>query len=272
MTINNLIMKILKIFEDKLRYKNYSENSIRLYVTYLKSFINKESIKDPYLVTTNQIINFLENQTYTSISQQNQYIGCLKLFAKYILNKKKIHLSKIERPKSEKKLPRVIDNTEIKERLSKIVNVKHKAILTLTYSVGLRVSEIINLKINDIDSKRMLIHIRKAKGRKDRIVPLSQYVLELLRGYYKEHEPVDYLFNGQNNLQYSIGSCQKIFKKYINSNDHIHTLRHSCFTNLLENGTNIRIIQKIAGHSNIKTTEIYTQISNKTLSEVKLPI
>lgn len=272
MTINNLIMKILKIFEDKLRYKNYSENSIKLYVSYLKSFIDKELIKDPYSVTTNQIIHFLENQTYTSVSQQNQYVGCLKLFAKYILNKKEIHLLKIERPKSEKKLPRVIDSTKIKERLSKIVNVKHKAILTLTYSVGLRVSEIVTLKLNDIDSKRMLIHIKKAKGRKDRIVPLSQYVLELLREYYKKYKPVDYLFNGQNNIKYSIGSCQKIFKKYIDSNDHIHTLRHSCFTNLLENGTDIRLIQKIAGHSNIKTTEIYTHVSNNLLSKVNLPI
>lgn len=265
-------MKILKIFEDKLRYKNYSENSIRLYVTYLKSFIEKQLIKDPYSVTTNYIIYFLENQTYTSVSQQNQYIGCLKLFAKYILNKKEIHLSKIERPKSEKKLPKVIDNTKIIESLSKIENIKHKVILTLTYSVGLRVSEIINLKISDVDSKRMLIYINKSKGRKDRIVPLSQNVLWLLREYYKKYKPVDYLFNGQNSLQYSIGSCQKIFKKYIDSNDHIHTLRHSCFTNLLENGTDIRIIQKIAGHSNIKTTEIYTHISNNVLSKVNLPI
>lgn len=272
MNVNKLIMKILKIFEDKLRYKNYSENTIRLYSRYLKFFFEKESINDPYTVTTNQIKSFLENQRYSSISQQNQYIGCLKLFAKNILNKKKIHLSKIERPKSEKKLPRVINNVEIKESLSKIVNIKHRAILTLTYSVGLRVSEIINLKIDDIDSSRMLIYIRNAKGRKDRIVPLSQYVLELLREYYKTYKPIDYLFNGQNKKQYSIGSCQKIFKKYIDSDDHIHTLRHSCFTNLLENGTDIRIIQKIAGHSNIKTTEIYTHISNNILSKVNLPI
>lgn len=265
-------MKILKIFDEKLRYKNYSNNSIKLYITYLKFFLEKELVKDPYSVTTHQIVSFLENQTYTSISQQNQYIGSLKLFAKYILKKKEIHLSKIERPKSEKKLPRVINNNQIKECLSKINNVKHKAILTLTYSVGLRVSEIINLKINNIDSKRMLIYIENGKGRKDRIVPLSENVLVLLREYFILYKPIEYLFNGQNRLKYSIGSCQKIFKKYINNNDHIHTLRHSCFTNLLENGTDIRVIQKIAGHSNIKTTEIYTHISNNLLSKVKLPI
>jgi len=265
-------MKVLEIFENKLRYKNYSQRTIGVYKSYLKNFINSCNIKDYHNVTTKQIVNFLENHKFSSTSQQNQYIGCLKLYAKYILNKKDIHLSKIERPKSEKKLPQVIDNQSILEKLSKIKNIKHKAILTLTYSVGLRVSEIINLKIEDIDSKRMIIHIKNAKGRKDRIVPLSQNVLDTLRLYFKEYKPQIYLFNGQTNLQYSIKSCQNIFKKYIDENSHIHTLRHSCFTNLLENGTDIRIIKKLAGHSNIKTTEIYTNVSNKILSDLKLPI
>jgi integrase/recombinase XerD len=187
-------------------------------------------------------------------------------------NKKDIHLSKIERPRNEKKLPKVIDGDLIKEKLSRIENIKHKAILTLTYSVGLRVSEIVNLKIEDIDSKRMIIHIKNAKGRKDRIVPLSQTVLELLREYFKKYKPKEYLFNGQFSLQYSVKSCQNIFKKYIDDKSHIHILRHSCFTNLLESGTDLRIIQKIAGHSSSKTTEIYTHVSNQLLSKIKLPI
>ena len=166
----------------------------------------------------------------------------------------------------------MVDSEFIKNKLAKIGNTKHKAILTLTYSVGLRVSEIVNLKIEDIDSKRMLIHIKNAKGRKDRIVPLSQIVLELLRLYYISYKPKEYLFNGQNSNQYSIGSCQAIYKKYIDSTGHIHTLRHSCFTNLLEKGTDLRIIQKIAGHSNVKTTEVYTHVSNQLLSKVNLPI
>lgn len=265
-------MKILKIFQEKLRYKNYSERSINLYSSYLKNFIEYEEIKDPYQVRTQQIVSFLEKYPYTSCSQQNQYVSALKLFAKYILNKKDIHLTKIERPKSEKKLPRVIDGEFIKHQLSKIENLKHQAILTLTYSVGLRVSEIVNLKIEDIDSKRMLIHIKNAKGRKDRVVPLSQTVLELLRIYFKQYKPKEYLFNGQESLQYSVGSCQKIYKKYIDSNSSIHTLRHSSFTNLLENGTDLRIIQKIAGHSSSKTTEIYTHVSNQILNKVNLPI
>jgi integrase/recombinase XerD len=263
-------MKILKIFEEKLRYKNYSERSITLYVSYLSFFLKEEGIKDPYQITTNRIVSFLKNKSYTSISQQNQYIGCLKLFAKYILNKKDIHLSKIERPKSEKKLPQVIDGDHIKSQLSKITNLKHKTILTLTYSVGLRVSEIVNLRIED--SKRMIIHIKNAKGKKDRIVPLSQNVLELMREYYRYYKPKEYLFNGQSGGKYSIQSCQKIYKKYIDRGSSIHTLRHSSFTNLLESGTDLRLIQKIAGHSSSKTTEIYTHVSNQLLSKISLPI
>ena len=138
--------------------------------------------------------------------------------------------------------------------------------------MGLRVSEIVNLKIEDIDSKRMLIHIKNAKGRKDRFIPLSSNVLNLLREYFKQYRPNEYLFNGQITNKYSISSCQQIYKKYIETSGHIHTLRHSCATNLLENGTDIRIIQKILGHSSVKTTEIYTHISNQQLNKVCLPI
>jgi len=166
----------------------------------------------------------------------------------------------------------VVDGEFIKSQLSKIENIKHRAILTLTFSVGLRVSEIVNLKIEDIDSKRMLIQIKNAKGRKDRLVPLSPNVLNLLRDYFKQYRPTQYLFNGQETYQYSIRSCQQIYKKYIDPNSSIHTLRHSSFTNLLENGTDLRIIQKIAGHSSSKTTEIYTHVSNAILSKINLPI
>jgi len=198
-------------------------------------------------------------------------INAIRFLYKFGLDKKYDKVS-FKRPKSEKKLPRVIDGEFIKSKLAKIQNIKHRAILTLTYSVGLRVSEIVNLKIEDIDSKRMIIHIKNAKGRKDRIVPLSQIVLELLREYWRNFKPKVYLFNGQNSLKYSIGSCQKIYKKYIDDKSSIHTLRHSSFTNLLESGTDLRIIQKIAGHSSSKTTEIYTHVSNQMLSRVKLPI
>ncbi len=206
-------MKVLEILENKLRYKNYSDNTIKVYKQTLSQYLKETGCKDPYRVSTKDIVGYLEFKSFSSVAQQNQFIGCLKLFARYILNKKDIHLDKIERPRSEKKLPRIIDKDFLLDKLSKIENLKHKAILTLTYSTGMRVSEVINLKITDIDSKRMLIHIKNAKGNKDRIVPLSNTVLILLREYFKEYKPKEYLFNGQFNLKYSTRSCNEIVKK-----------------------------------------------------------
>lgn len=266
-------MKKLNYYEicnQKLKYLNYSGRTIKSYLFYIKQFLSQ--IKSPPTRLTSQDFqSYLDNYTFTSVSQQNQVINAIRFLYKEVLDKKYDKVS-FKRPKLEKKLPQVIDHNYIISQLSKINNTKHKAILTLTYSVGLRVSEIINLKVEDIDSKRMLIHIKNAKGKKDRIVPLSKNVLELLREYFKEFRPKEYLFNGQNSTQYSIQSCQKLYKKYIDINSSIHTLRHSSFTNLLESGTDLRIIQKIAGHSSSKTTEIYTHVSNQILSKVNLPI
>lgn len=259
-----------EICKQKLEYLNYSPKTTQLYISYITQFLNNIN-KFPTELNSSDFQNYLNNYKFTSISQQNQIINAIRFLYKFGLNKKYDKVS-FKRPKAEKKLPQVIDKDFILDKLSKIENLKHKAILSLTFSVGLRVSEIINLKIEDIDSKRMIIHIKNAKGRKDRIVPLSQTILELLRLYFVEYKPKEYLFNGQNNIQYSIKSCQNIFKKYIDKNSHIHILRHSCFTNLLESGTDLRIIQKIAGHSSSKTTEIYTHVSNQILSKVNLPI
>jgi site-specific recombinase XerD len=263
--------KIINICEEKFIYLNYSPRTRDNYMSYIKSFL--ESLGDKQIIhcNSNDFQSYLDSYKFTSVSQQNQVINSIRFLYKEILGKKYDKVS-FKRPRKEKKLPKVIDGEFIKSKLSKIENLKHRAILTLTYSIGLRVSEIVNLKIEDIDSKRMLIHIKNAKGKKDRILPLSQTVLELLREYFKEYRPNEYLFNGQSSLQYSIGSCQKIYKKYIDSNSSIHTLRHSSFTNLLESGTDLRIIQKIAGHSSSKTTEIYTHVSNQLLNKVNLPI
>lgn len=265
-------MRVLEIFKKKLRNRNYSERTIDNYTSNVKEFLLTINAQDHYQLTLKTLNDYLINYEYSSISKQNQVISSLKKFFELILNKKEVHLSKIKRPKKEKKLPRVISGDLIKNKLQYIDNLKHKAILALAYSVGLRVSEVVNLKIIDIDSNRMLIHIKNAKGKKDRFVPLSKYVLNLLRGYYKKYRPNIYLFNGQNSYKYSVGSCQKIYKKYIDCNSSFHTLRHSSFTNLLEIGCDLRIIQKIAGHSSSKTTEIYTHVSNNLLNKIKLPI
>lgn len=259
-----------EICNQKLKYLNYSDRTIKSYLFYINQFLNNIKIP-PTRLTSSDFQTYLDKYNFTSVSQQNQVINAIRFLYKFGLEKKYDKVS-FKRPKSEKKLPKVIDGDFIKEQLSKIENIKHKSLLTLTYSVGLRVSEVVNLKIEDIDSKRMIIHIKNAKGRKDRIVPLSNNVLELLRNYFKEYKPKEYLFNGQNSLNYSPNSCNKIVKKYLGENYHIHQLRHSCFTNLLESGVDLRIIQKIAGHNNVKTTEIYTHVSNQLLSKIKLPI
>jgi site-specific recombinase XerD len=263
--------KIVKICVQKFTYLKYSNRTRDIYLHYIKEFIRYCGESRVTHINSKEFQSYLDNYKFTSISQQNQVINAIRFLYKFGLNKKYDKVS-FKRPRTEKKLPKVIDSEHIKSQLFKIENLKHKAILTLTYSVGLRVSEVVNLKIEDIVSKRMLIHIKNAKGRKDRIVPLSETVLVLLREYFKEYKPNGYLFNGQNSIQYSIGSCQKIYKKYIDDESSIHTLRHSSFTHLLESGTDLRIIQKIAGHSSSKTTEIYTHVSNQLLSKVNLPI
>ena len=263
--------KIIKICEQKFIYLNYSPRTKDNYLSHIKEFLNALGDKQIIHCNSKDFQSYLDNYNFTSVSQQNQIINSIRFLYKFGLNKKYDKVS-FKRPKSEKKLPKVIDSNLIIEKLSLIQNIKHKTILTLAFSVGLRVSEVTNLKIEDIDSKRMLIHIKNAKGKKDRLVPLSEKVLQVLREYWCIYKPSIFLFNGQDSDQYSIRSCQQIYKKYIDQTGHFHTLRHSCFTNLLENGTDLRIIQKIAGHSSSKTTEIYTHVSNQILNKVKTPI
>jgi site-specific recombinase XerD len=263
--------KIVKICEQKFTYLNYSNKTKDVYLHYIKEFVRYCGDSRVTHVNSKDFQSYLDNYNFTSISQQNQVINAIRFLYKFGLGKKYDKVS-FTRPRTERKLPRVIDNDFILEKLSKIKNLKHKTILSITYSVGLRVSEVINLKIEDIDSKRMIIHIKNAKGKKDRIVPLSENILISLREYYKEYKPKEYLFNGQTNLQYSTNSCNKIVKKYLGDQYHIHQLRHSCFTHLLESGVDLRIIQEIAGHTSSKTTEIYTHVSKRLLNRVLLPI
>ena len=181
-------------------------------------------------------------------------------------------ISKIPYPKKQQKLPQVIETQHLVKTINQIKNLKHKAILMLAFSCGLRVSEVINLKMSEIDRTRMLIHIKNAKGNKDRYVVLSNNLLQVLELYYKAFKPVMYLFNGQNNLKYTASSCNKVVKQYLGPQYHFHTLRHSNATALLEAGTDITLIQKLLGHKNVKTTQIYTHVSLKTLTNVKLPM
>jgi len=270
MEINKKNSKDLKIYIETLNYFRYSDNTVKIYSHYLIEFLNKIDKYSSHLVS-NDIESYLKNYVFTSNSQHNQVINAIKFYYDKVLKKKYAKID-FSRPRKEKKLPKVIDSEILKRKILSITNLKHKALLSLTYSCGLRVSEVINLKIEDIDSERMLISIKQAKGRKDRFVPLSKNLLEILRLYYRKFKPQIYLFNGQFGIKYSSSSCNKLVKKYISKDAYMHLLRHSSFTYLLESGTDLRVIQSIAGHNSSKTTEIYTHISKNLLNKTLMPI
>jgi site-specific recombinase XerD len=258
-------------FRSFLEEKNYSKNTIKSYTNCVCYFLIFWKNVSPMHLKQYEFETFFKTKNFSSISLQNQFYSSLILFYRNIL-KSKLTKVNTERPRPEKHLPHIIDSNELLLSISKIENLKHKAIISLAYSVGLRVSEVINLKILDIDSKRMQIFIYSAKGKKDRIVPLSKNILELLRKYFKKYHPVEYLFNGQTTLQYSASSCNAIVKKYLDKKYHFHLLRHSCATYLMETGVDCRIIQKLLGHSNIKTTELYMHVSRTAFNNINLSI
>lgn len=265
------IPKYTEQYRKELELKNYSVNSIKSYVSLVKLFLIAfdTAYTEPKKIPTEIIKAYLRESTSVSVLRQN--IGAIKRFYQYVV-KQPLKFKYIEYPRQESKLPRIINHEDIALRISQVVNLKHKAILSLAYCCGLRVSEVINLKISDINGKDRIILISQAKGKKDRYVPVSENVLGILRDYFKAFKPIDYLFNGQFSKQYSIKSCQQIFKKHIDTNHSFHHLRHSSFTTMLENGTDLRVIQTIAGHSNPNTTAIYTHISPKFLATVNTPI
>ena len=183
----------------------------------------------------------------------------------------------LDRPKRDKVLPEVLTKDEVQLMISTTSNLKHKCIIMLIYSAGLRVSEALNLKVTDIDGKRQMIIIRKGKGKKDRNSLLSKKILLYLREYYILHKPKDYLFEGAYGGTYSATSVLKIVKRAakqagIKKKVTTHTLRHSFATHLLEQGTNLRYIQSLLGHESSKTTEIYTHITSKGLDNVLNPM
>ncbi len=265
------IGKYLELYSEDLRIKNYSNNTIQNYVSQVRCFLeyyNNVATK-PSEISDRQIKEWL--LLANSINGRKHRISAVKLFYK-LTGKQPLKFRHIEYPRSEKKLPQIIEKQYLLDQIAKIQNKKHKAIISLAYSTGMRVSEVCNLLISDIDSKRMIITIRQSKGRKDRIVALSEKILEILREYFKEYKPKEYLFNGQFELKYSHRSCNQIVKQYLGKEYHFHQLRHSNATALLESGTDLRIIQKHLGHASSKTTEIYTHVSTAVLQNMPLPI
>jgi integrase/recombinase XerD len=193
------------------------------------------------------------------------------------VEKRNISIDQIQRPRSESKLPNILSKQEVKMILESLQNIKHKTMLSMIYACGLRRGELLKLKPQDILSERMLLHIKQAKGKKDRIVPLSEKLLEMLRAYYKSYKPSVWLFEGQKAGEaYSERSLELVFKNALKQSGSIkpatlHWLRHSYATHLLESGTDLRFIQELLGHKSSKTTEIYTHVSTQSIQKIKSP-
>ena len=261
-----------------MRSKRYSENTIKTYCDALKTFLKYYSAKDIEDITNKDVIDYnndyIRKHNY-SASFQNQTVNAIKLFFKTVLNSK-METETIHRPKSGKQLPNVLSKEEVKKILEACANLKHRAMLTLIYSCGLRRSELLNLTFEHVDANRKLLIIKSAKGNKDRITPLSEKVLALLRDYYKAYKPQKYLFEGMYGGQYDERSLASILKRAVTMANikkpvTLHWLRHSYATHLLEAGTDLRYIQELLGHSHSKTTEIYTHVSTKSIKNIKSP-
>ncbi|WP_225036547.1 site-specific tyrosine recombinase/integron integrase [Winogradskyella sp. SM1960] len=259
----------------KLELKRYSNNTVKNYVCSFESFINYYYNEDPITLNEVDIRKYLQKliQDGKSNSYINLTINSIKFFYE-VVHEMPNRFYSIERPRKEKQLPEVLSKEEIVQIINHTNNLKHRCIVGLLYSAGLRRSELLNLAITDIDSKRMVIKVNNAKGNKDRITVLSPVILKDLKEYYKAYRPKEYLFEGIRGGKYSATSVLSIVsnaakKAGIVKKVSPHMLRHSFATHLLENGTDLRHIQLLLGHNSTKTTEIYTHVANKSFMEIK---
>ena len=273
------VLKECERLKSWMQSRRYSDSTVKTYTEALKTFLTYYKSKAVAEITNDDIIDF--NNKYIlannfSSSYQNQVVNAIKLYFKVIQNTA-INIDLVHRPKREKLLPNVLSKEEVKAILQAPGNLKHKTMLSLIYGCGLRRSELLNLKLQDVDSKRKLLIIRQAKGKKDRIAPLSEKIIEMLREYYKLYKPQQWLFEGQNkNEQYSEKSLENVLKQSLAKTKitkpvSLHWLRHSYATHLLEAGTDLRYIQELLGHKSSKTTEIYTHVSTKNIQNIKSP-
>ncbi len=273
-------IELPKGYLQKLEQKRYSDSTIRTYCAYFKDFMHhfgEQSLDSIDKEAINQYIHGLVKNGHISASQQNQRINAIKFYYEKVVDGERLVLS-IDRPRKSISLPSVLSKSEVQQIISKCHNIKHKCILSLIYSAGLRRSELIHLKLTDIDSQRGLIRIKGAKGKKDRHSLLSAPLLLQLRDYYKKHKPQTWLFEGPvSGTPYSPTSVAKILyeasaKAGIRRRVTPHMLRHSFATHLLEQGVDLRYIQELLGHGSSKTTEIYTHVSKNYIEKIKNPL
>nr|WP_319268273.1 site-specific tyrosine recombinase/integron integrase [uncultured Draconibacterium sp.] len=259
-------------FIDELELRNYSQNSIASYASILESFLAYFP-GDPAEVEEERIKAWLKSSSSQSLLKQR--IGAVKRFYQYVI-KDPLKFKYIDYPRPEEHLPEVLSRDEVKRLFAACTNLKHTAIMLIFYSTGIRISELLNLKITDIDSGEMVIRIKQGKGKKDRLVPLSEKTLVALRKYWRKHKPSKYLFNGQFSDRYSETSIRNFIKKYaeiagISKKAYPHLLRHTNATHLYENNTDMAVIQDLMGHKSQKTTRRYARISTRVVSKVVTP-
>jgi site-specific recombinase XerD len=264
---------------EKMEVMRYSPSTIEVYRQSFEEFINYYNTKKIDDITEPEIIaytRYLVQERGISASSQNQAINAIKFYYEKVKGGAR-KFYQLERPLKEMKLPTVLSVEEVQAMIKSTKNLKHKAMIMLCYSAGLRLSELLNLKPSDVDTDRMQISVKGAKGKKDRYTLLAEKMLPLLRDYYEKHHPEEYLFEGEGGGQYSGRSLQTVVKEALQRANvkkyaTVHTLRHSFATHLLENGTDLRYIQNLLGHSSSKTTEIYTHVTSKALSGIKSPL
>ncbi len=264
-----------------LKSRNRSMSTIQNYFNSFLQFCyfcQKKNIDKKELDGTqvNKLVLELSTRNKYGISMRHSLINAVLYYYKNVLGRFD-YKNGIIRPKKDKELPHVLSKEVVQAILRNCENLKHRTMLSLTYASGLRVGEVLKLKVSDIDSKRMLITVRGGKGKKDRIVMLSEKILVLLRDYFKQYRPSHYLFEGQYGGVYSEASLRKVLnnaciKAKLLERPTLHWLRHSFATHLLEAGTDIRYIQQLLGHASTKTTEIYTHVSNKHIGMIKSPL
>jgi len=252
-----------------------SENTRKNYISQVSSFLDYfKSQIEPKSISNDDIKKWLlEAKT---INTRKHRLCAINSFYKITVGMPS-KIQKIPYPKAEKKLPIVLSQDEVQRMFNVCENLKHKVIISILYACGLRVSELINLKWSHIDRARMVINIIQGKGKKDRQVMLPVSLIPLLEKYYLEYRAKEYVLNGQGCIQYSNRSVLQVVKQLadkanINKRVYTHLMRHNCFTHLCEAGTDINIIQKLAGHNNVKTTMIYTHISDSVVSKINSPL
>lgn len=267
-------------FVQKLKSFGYSKSTISTYAGMIKHLA--DFYTDRYIagLKIEDVRNFVSKEIIDkgmSNSFHRQFTGAAKLFYSEEFGENASLRDELKMPKKWKKLPTVLSQEEVVRLLSVSKNLKHRTAIAMLYSCGLRVSEMINLRINDIDFDRKQVRVRLGKGKKDRTVVLAEHMMPMLQNYITTYRPVQYLLNGQNGIQYSPTSLRSVVKKAsfdagIRKMVTPHTLRHSFATHMLDNGVDIRHIQMLLGHSKPETTMIYTHVSQERLSQIESPL